>query len=437
MRRFFGNGVVYFTCLLLLYFFLLIPCLSLFFVGENEVYQIENEADLYSDVNPREIEEAITHVRSEDVNCPEDSPVSEHVEVTPDFYSSEDEGRLVIDGVPAVESGIFEIATHPSGDSQSVSREVTERRQEVQEVKREVLANVGPLSKSLSADDSITIIDSDSEGEGNTDDKTIEAPIAQELEQLRDVISIYSQERVLLESQSSQYRKFENLSPNDLRRCLGDIVQSDGTPRTELSRTQNLVRDTMTNVLAELKKKYDQFPESFPRADFGAAIAELKGMINRVKIQPERLAGAIRKANRMQATKSANIKVAQNHIREVTEVARYRRNLDAEIAKAAENCARERSRLVDISSLQDKCAEEMAVIKTKLRIESQNRERLALDMSEAGPSGVVEPARPSKSAKRRRAMSEQKRAEVRANSARPNRGIPGKFSNIMVERLRP
>lgn len=391
------------------------------------MYQIETEADSYCDVNPREIEEAITHVRSEGVNCPESSSVFENVEVTPDFYPSEDEDNPVIDEVPAVESGISEIAIHPSGNSQSVSREFTGQRQEVQEVKREVLANVGPLSKSLSADDSITILDSDSEDEGNTDDKIIEALMAQELKQSRDVIAIYSQERVLIESQNSQYRKFEDLSLNDLRRCLGDIVQSDGTLRAELSRTQNLVRDTMTNVLAELKKKYDQFPESFPCADFGAAIAQLKGMINRVKIQPERLAGAIRKANRMQATKSANIEVAQNHIRELTDVARYRRNLDAEIAKAAENCARERSRFVDISSLRDKCDEEMAVIKTKLVIKSQNRERLALDMSEAGPSGVVEPARPSKSAKRRRAMSEQKRAEVRAKQRKAESRNPRKI----------
>lgn len=262
------------------------------------MYQIETEADLYSDVNPREIEEAITHVRSENVNCPEGSSVFENVEVTPDFYSSEDEDRLVIDEAAVVGGGIPEIAIHPSGDGQFVSRGVTETCQEVQEVKWEVLANVNPLTKSLSADDSITILDS--EDEDSSKIKPIEALIAPELERSQEVIAIHSQERALLESQNSQYRKFEDLTLNDLRKCLGDIVQSDETLRTELSRTQNLVRETMTNVLAELKEKYSQFPESFPRADFGAAIFELKGMINRVKIQPERLAGAIRKANRMQ-----------------------------------------------------------------------------------------------------------------------------------------
>lgn len=111
------------------------------------------------------------------------------------------------------------------------------------------------------------------------------------------MIAIHSQECDLLRAQNSKYQEFEDSSLDDLRRRLGDIVQNDENLRSELSHTQNLVRESMSGVLLELKMKCDQFPESFPRADLGAAILE-KGMINRVKIVPERLAGAIRKANR-------------------------------------------------------------------------------------------------------------------------------------------
>lgn len=116
----------------------------------------------------------------------------------------------------------------------------------------------------------------------------------------------------------------------------------------------------------------------------------------------------------MQATKSANIDVAQSRIHELTDAARYRRGLDAEIANVTESCARERSRLADISSLREQCGEKIAAIEAKLVLENQNRERLGRDLLEAGRSGVIGPVRPSKSAKRRRGMDERRRAEIRA-----------------------
>lgn len=48
----------------------------------------------------------------------------------------------------------------------------------------------------------------------------------------------------------------------------------------------------MAEVLAKLKLKCDDLTAGFPRADMGAAVVELKEMIRRAKILPERLAGA-------------------------------------------------------------------------------------------------------------------------------------------------
>lgn len=80
-------------------------------------------------------------------------------------------------------------------------------------------------------------------------------------------------------------------------------MQSDAKLRIELSKTQSLVQNSMAEALAKLKLKCENFAEGFPRADMGAAVNELKGMIRRAKILPERLAGSIRTANRLQANK--------------------------------------------------------------------------------------------------------------------------------------
>lgn len=238
--------------------------------------------------------------------------------------------------------------------------------------------------------------------------------ITREVRQAEDMVAIHTQEQGLYRAQERQYREFEGSSLENLRGCLSKVVRADTELRAELVKTQDLARKSMTDVLAKLKLKCDSLGEGFPRADMNAAIEELKGMIHRVKILPERLAGAIRSANRLQAVKTAHLDVAQSRIRELTDAAQNRRKLDIEIETAAENCERERARVADISNLRDRCGEMVAKLEAKLNEERVRHERFERDIRESGPSTATEPPRLSKSAKRRRAMDSVKRAELRA-----------------------
>lgn len=128
-------------------------------------------------------------------------------------------------------------------------------------------------------------------------------------------------------------------------------------------------------------------PGGFPRADMGAAVVELKGMIRRAK--------------------AAYMDVAQSRIRELTDAAQYRRKMDAEIASATANC------------------------ELKLDEERQRRERLERDMRESGPSAAAEPPRPRQNAGA--PWIEQNEPRCVPSNARPHCVTQKRYSHIKVE----
>lgn len=278
-------------------------------------------------------------------------------------------------------------------------------------------------------DDSVIILDSDTE---DPPEKTeVKSLLSRELEQSQGVLDLHRQERDLLQTQVDHYKRYEKSSLEDLRMRLGEIDQVNQGLKTELSSTQRLVQQPMTEVMNEFKQELERLSEGFPRADMGAVMLDLKGMIKRVTLYPERLAGAIRRANKMQAVKSAHMDVAQNRIRELTDAVRSRRDLDAEIADATHSYEQERSRLNAIVSLRSQCDEKLASLELKMVAERQRQAQLEKDKREAGSSTGADPPKLSKWAKRRRAMTPEKRAAVKAKQRKSNsRNLKKLFSYI-------
>lgn len=130
------------------------------------------EDDLYRDVNPSDITDAIGRIPLDSIDRSTVVPGIENIEVTPDIDLSDDEGRLIIDEPPSDGCENTEIVGDAHGNGEEVVEKVIEPNQRDQEVrvKQEKLVRVQSLTRDVFEGDSITIVDSESDENDNVKD---------------------------------------------------------------------------------------------------------------------------------------------------------------------------------------------------------------------------------------------------------------------------